>query len=689
MSKENKSFMIRIIICAAIVALIFLGFTIRLFDWQIIHGSQYKVLSAQSTSYTEISDATRGEILDVNGKELAVNQTSYNIAINKIYVKDNTTNEVISSLLDLSATCNIKWIDALPIVTDSTTVSFNPDSEAELSYIKGESMLNNKDLVQASDVLSALAQRYDLEEVTDLKRQRDIISVRYNMEKTGYSYSQAYIFAEDISADTVAVISEQTQSVSGVEIRVVNERVVKNGTLMPHIVGVVGALSAEEYEENRENGYKMNDVIGKFGIEQALESELRGQAGEKNIVKDEQGNIISEKETVKAKPGNTVYLTIDSNIQAVANYSLQKNIDAARAEGEQEVKKAKANKSKQQSRLGEDCYCGGAVMLSVKDNAVLAAASCPNYDLSKYYEPDYNQWLNTNEHSPMFSRVVSGTFSPGSVYKPCVALAALQEKSITTQTSITCTKQYSYYPDHIVNCMGRHGALSLNSAMTYSCNYFFAETGRRLGATTMYMYAEKFGLGVKTGVEISESTGTLANRDSSTWYEGITVQAAIGQADNTFTPMQLATYTSAIANNGVRYRTHLVSKIVDYERNKVLMYNDPKKPEVLADAGISKDNINAVKKSMRSVVTSGTAQIVSKYPKKVAGKTGTAENAGSDHVLFICYAPYDKPEVAVAVVLEHGAKGKYAMCTAMDMLDAYFYDKTVKQIQKSGGWTAK
>lgn len=689
MSKENKSFMIRIIICAAIVALIFLGFTIRLFDWQIIHGSQYKVLSAQSTSYTEISDATRGEILDVNGKELAVNQTSYNIAINKIYVKDNTTNEVISSLLDLSATCNIKWIDALPIVTDSTTVSFNPDSEAELSYIKGESMLNNPDLVQASDVLSALAQRYDLEEVTDLKRQRDIISVRYNMEKTGYSYSQAYIFAEDISADTVAVISEQTQSVSGVEIRVVNERVVKNGTLMPHIVGVVGALSAEEYEENRENGYKMNDVIGKFGIEQALESELRGQAGEKNIVKDEQGNIISEKETVKAKPGNTVYLTIDSNIQAVANYSLQKNIDAARAEGEQEVKKAKANKSKQQSRLGEDCYCGGAVMLSVKDNAVLAAASCPNYDLSKYYEPDYNQWLNTNEHSPMFSRVVSGTFSPGSVYKPCVALAALQEKSITTKTSITCTKQYSYYPDHIVNCMGRHGALSLNSAMTYSCNYFFAETGRRLGATTMYMYAEKFGLGVKTGVEISESTGTLANRDSSTWYEGITVQAAIGQADNTFTPMQLATYTSAIANNGVRYRTHLVSKIVDYERNKVLMYNDPKKPEVLADAGISKDNINAVKKSMRSVVTSGTAQIVSKYPKKVAGKTGTAENAGSDHVLFICYAPYDKPEVAVAVVLEHGAKGKYAMCTAMDMLDAYFYDKTVKQIQKSGGWTAK
>lgn len=685
MSRDNKSFLIRIIVCGVVVALIFLGFAIRLFDWQIVNGSQYKILSAQSTSYTEISDATRGEILDVNGKELAVNQTSYNIVINKIYVKENTTNDVIYALLDICSICEIKWIDVLPVVVDGSTVTFKANSDAELSYIKSESMLNNSDLVQAQDVLDALAQRYEVESITDINRRRDIISVRYNMEKSGYSYSDVYVFAQNVNADSVAVVSEQTQSINGVEIRVVNERVIKNGTLMPHLVGVVGALSSEEYEQNKDNGYKMDDVIGKFGIEAALEKQLRGESGEKTIVKDENGNVISESETVKAKPGNTVYLTVDSNIQAVANYSLQRNINRARAEGESAVKAAKANKSKQQSKLGEDCYCGGAVMLSVKDNSVLAAASCPNYDLSKYYDPDYNAWLNTNEHSPMFSRAIDGTFSPGSVYKPCVALAALQEKSITTKTSITCTKQYDYYPDHIVNCMGRHGAISLNTAMAQSCNYFFAETGRRLGATTLYMYAEKFGLGVKTGIEIGEATGVLANRDSTTWYEGNTVQASIGQADNTFTPLQLATYTSTIANNGVRYKTHLVSKIVDYERNKVVLYNDPEKPEIVADAGISKDNIKAVKKSMRSVVTSGTATPVASYPKKVAGKTGTAENAGSDHVLFICYAPYDKPEVAVAVVLEHGAKSKYAMYTAMDMLDAYFYKKTVKQIQKSGG----
>ncbi len=685
MGKDNRNFNVRIIVCAVVVVLIFFGFSLRLFDWQIVKGAQYKEISAQSTSYTEQSDATRGEILDVNGKELVVNETSYNIVINKIYVKEDSTNSVISTLLSLSNVCSIEWVDVLPIVISDGKPVFESNSEAELEYIKGGSMLNSPDLSTAEQILDALAQRYDVNQ-DDINLKRDIVSVRYNMEKSGYSYSEVYVFAQNVTQDAVAVISEQTQTISGVEIRVTNERVIKNGTLMPHVIGVVGSLSAEEYEENKNNGYKMNDVIGKFGIEAALESYLRGETGEKTIVKDEKGNVIKETETVKAKPGDTVYLTVDSNVQEVANYSLLKNINKARAEGEKEVASAKASNKTQQERLGEDCYCGGAVMLSVKDNSVIAAASCPNYDLSKYYDAEYSAWLNTNEHSPMFSRTFSGSFSPGSVYKPCVALAALQEEVITSKTSIKCTKHYDYYPKYVVNCMGTHGSLSLNNAMAFSCNYFFAETGRRLGATTLYMYAEKFGLGVKTGLEIDESTGVLAGRDSTTWYEGNTVQAAIGQSDNTFTPMQLATYTSTIANNGVRYQTHLVRKIVNYERDEVVLYNDPEQPVVLADAGISKSNMSTVKSSMRSVVTNGTATIVASYPKKVAAKTGTAENAGSDHVIFICYAPYDKPEVAVAVVLEHGAKGKYAMYTAMDMMDAYFYNKTANQMKKDGSW---
>lgn len=685
MSKDNKNSNLRIIICGIIVVLIFCGFTIRLFDWQIVNAEQYKEISAKSTSYTEISDATRGEILDVNGKELAVNKTAYNIVINKIYVKEGEINSIIIRLLELCDICNAKWVDALPIDIVNGALTFKSDSEGSLSYITGESMLNDEKLSTPDEILDALAKRYDADTIEDLTVKRNVVSVRYNMERSGYSYSQAYIFAEKVSSDTVAVVSEQTQAIPGVEIRVTNERIIKNGSLIPHILGVVGSLSAEEYEANKDNGYDINDVIGKFGIESALEEYLRGQSGEKTIVKDENGNIISETESVKAHPGDTVYLTIDSNVQAVANYSLQKNINRARAEGESEVRAAKAANKSQKERLGEDCYCGGAVMISTKDNSVIAAASAPNYDISKYYDSDYNAWLNTHEHSPMFSRTFDGSFSPGSAFKPCVALAALQEKVITKNTAIRCTKHYDYYPDDIVNCMGTHGSINLHSAMTVSCNYYFAETGRRLGATTLYMYAEKFGLGVKTGIEIDESVGVLAGRDSTTWYEGNTVQAAIGQSDNTFTPMQLATYMSAVANNGVRYQTHMVRKIVNYERDEEVLYNDPKKPVVLADAGISKDHFKTVKSSMRSVVTSGTATIVSAYPKAVAAKTGTAENAGSDHVIFVCYAPYDKPEVAVAVVLEHGAKGKYAMYTAMDMMDAYFYNKTVKQVQ-SKGW---
>lgn len=686
MDNEKRSYNARVIICGVVVLLIFCGFAARLFDWQILKGDEYKEISASAAAYTEVSDATRGEILDVKGNPLAVNETAYNIVINKIYVKDGETNNIIMMLIDLCKQCGTKWTDELKITVSDSEASFLPDSENEIEYIKSSSMLDDESLAAADEIFTALCERYDAQGIDDIQLRRDVVSVRYNMEKQGYSYSQAYVFAKNVSQDTVAVVSEKTQSTPGVEVRVTNERVIKNGTLIPHILGVVGALDEDEYQENKDNGYKINDVIGKFGIEAALEKYLRGEAGTKTITKDENGNILSEEESIKAKPGNTVYLTINSNVQQVANYSLAQNITKARREGEQEVAKMKNATTGQKTRLGEDCYAGSAVMLSTKDCSVIASASCPNYDISKYYDSDYNAWLNTNEQSPMFSRSFDGAFAPGSSYKPCVALAALQEGVITKNTTICCTKHYNYYPDFVVNCMGTHGYLSLNSAMTVSCNYYFAEVGRRTGATTMYLYAEKFGLGVKTGIEINESVGVLAGRDSSTWYEGNTVQAAIGQSDNTFTPMQLATYAATIANNGVRYRTHLVRKIVNYERDQTVLYNDPKKPEIVSDAGISKTNMNIVKQAMRSVVTSGTATRVSAYPKSVAGKTGTAENAGSDHVVFVCYAPYEKPEIAIAVVLEHGAKGKYAMYTAMDMMDAYFYNKTVSAMRKNGSW---
>jgi penicillin-binding protein 2 len=423
-------------------------------------------------------------------------------------------------------------------------------------------------------------------------------------------------------------------------------------------------ITQEEYEakaeENKEYGF--NDSIGKFGLELAYEDILKGVGGEKIVQKDSDGNVTGETQTVNAKPGKTLYLTIDKDLQTVANKALAKQVKAAKANGKSEG-----------TGHGEDCETGAVVMLSVKDFSVLAAASYPTYDLNKYSKyGKYYVSLAKDKNSPMYNRAFVGSFAPGSVFKPCVAGAALQEGVISKNTQITCSKYYNYYPSNPVACMGTHGAINLNTALTKSCNYYFAETGRKLGINTMYLYAERFGLGEKTGLEISESSGFLAGRDSTTWTDGNTVQAAIGQSDNAFTPVQLATYVATIANNGTRLKTHLVKEIRNYERTKVIEENTA---EIVDNAGISKANLKIVQQGMRSVVSdpSGTAySVFGNYKVAVAAKTGTAENSGSDHTVFICYAPYDKPEVAIAVVLEHGAYGRYSMGVAKALLDEYF-----------------
>ena len=681
--EKKDSTKLRMIICVILLLVIFGGFALRLFDWQIVHGDEYKELSAASTAHTVQSDATRGEILDVNGEPLAVNETAYNIVINKVYAgDDNDLNLIIINLLNTLNECDEEYIDELPISYMDGGFVFDEGSEGDVEYIESPVMLNKEGL-SADEIVDGLAKRYHADNIADPFTKRSVVSVRYNMEKKGFSYEQVYVAADDVGSDTVAVVSERNQTVPAVEIRTVNERVIQHGELIPHILGVVGKLDEEEYASYKEKGYALDDVIGKFGIEAAMEDYLRGKAGEKTIITDADGNIVGEEETVESKPGDTVYLTINSRIQEVAAYTVGKNIREAQRLGLEDVKNAKANNAKQQSKLGEDCVAGAAVLLDVRDNSVICAVSYPNYDISRYYDPEYSDYLFGDEDVPMFNRAFEGAFAPGSTFKPCVATAALQENIISSGTTIHCNGVYDYYKDYAVHCLGVHGDQQLESAMAHSCNCYFAEVGRRVGITTMYMYAEKLGLGSKTGLEVYESTGVLAGRDSTTWYEGNTVQAAIGQSDNAFTPVQLATYVSTIANNGVRYRTHLVRKIVNYERDETVLYNDPEKPEIVAETGVSQDNIDLVKEAMNAVTkTSNMRQMAGKYPIELGCKTGTAENAGSDHNVFICFAPYDDPEVALCVLFEHGGRSYLPQQAACDILDAYFYDKDVDDIKK-------
>ncbi len=664
-------------ICLLVVLVFFTMFIIRLVDWQLIEGDYYRDEVSTRANYVLTSDATRGEIVDVNGEVIAANTTNYTVVLDKLYINSETPiNDVIVEMFDLLSHRDVKWIDTLPIVMRAGGYDFAEGSEYELEGLRSGDFLDLGVYSTAEEYINAFSERYDVEDIEDKTLQRNIISVRYNMEVEGFSSTTPYTFAEHLDEDTVAIISEISQNKPYMDIVTTYDRVCVDGTLMPHILGNTGPLTAEEYEENSDKGYAYNDIIGKYGIELAAEEYLKGHSGTKTVSKTSDGTVVSVVDIEPAKPGNTVYLTIDNRLQRVANQSLAENVVAARQNGIDTclLQGDKLN--------GEDCTAGAAVMLSVKDFSVLACASYPTFDLTKYSDGDYYSTLLNDKALPLYDRALSGAFAPGSVVKPIVALAALEEGVVSEYTPIYCSRTYDYYPSNVVNCMFYHGDVDMTSAITQSCNYYFADVGRRLGIETMYLYFEKVGLGEYTGVEVGESRGTLAGRDSYSWTAGNTVQAAIGQSDNNFTPMQLATYCATIANDGVRYRTHMINKITTYDRSEVVLFNDPKKPEVVDKLDVDSYNLSVVQNAMRNVASSdyGTAYYsFLDFPVEIGAKTGTAENSGSDHCVFICYAPFDKPEVAVAVLLEHGAKGVYAMDVAKDLLNAYFFPQEVSE----------
>lgn len=669
---ENRSVKGRYACIITIVLIAITVFVVRLVQWQIAESDYYNDIALTSTAYTVKTEALRGEIFDVNGVDLAVNITGYKVVIDKIYLDDDKLNDTVVRLVDLMEKCNEKWIDSLPIVINSDgSYSFAEGKEDEIDELKNKDNLNMNPYSTADECMAKLVEKYECSDF-DKKQQRDIISVRYNMSKMGYSKSQPYTFAEGISDTSMAAISENMQDVSGVRTESTAIRTYTNGTIAPHIVGVTGLISSEEYSELKNKGYAFNDKVGKSGIEGAFESYLRGESGSKTIEVNSNGTA-SVVETKNADPGNSVYLTIDARYQQVAQKALQEAVKEANDYA----------KEVDDEDMGADCTGAAVVVLNVKDFSVLCAASYPSYDLSKYYE-DYEK-LATDTTLPLFDRAFMGALAPGSTYKPMVAAAALQEGAITAATNIECGGIYTTGGLKLW-CMGYHGDQNVDEAIRDSCNVFFAETGRLLGIENMDIYAKRCGLGVKTGVEISESSGTLAGPEysremGSEWYESYVSPAAIGQSDNQFTPLQLATYAATVANNGVRLKTHIVDKVMSYAGDEVVYWNDPDNPVVIDNMEVSQKNLNEVKKAMNMATNSYTA--LDDFDIEIAGKTGTAENNGSDHANFICYAPYDNPQIAIGVMVEHGAKSSVAINVAKKILNAYFHGEGLEDIPKT------
>lgn len=689
--------------CILLVLAVFVVYELRLVQWQLVEGDKYEQLSLSSRTDTIEIEAARGEILDRDGTVLAGNRSSYNIVYDALDMDYDRRNATIIQVIDLLEERGETWRDRLPIVlAEDGTYQYKEDSESAIQTL--QEALSLAEYATAEECMAELAQQYDCQGYSK-EDMRNVASVRYSMTQDGFSRTSPYVIAEDVSAETVGVISERSEEWPGIETRVAVTRYYgEDGALAPHVVGYTGVITDTQYQqavedgttydaENNISGYKWSDTMGRSGIEAAFEEELRGQRGEETIYTDSSGGVESTAVTTAPEEGHTVQTTLDSDLQRVANLSLEKNIL-----GNTDAK---------------DCTRGAAVVLDVDTFGVLASSSYPTYDVNQLVESIagdgkyYNQLIN-DEDEPMVNLALNGVFTPGSVFKPVVALAALQEGQLSAATSVYCPGYYELADLRLGCTCGGGNTWNVYGALAHSCNTFFSTVGYDLGISTLDPYAEYFGLGTTTGVELGEATGIMSNpqeyreNHGVEWTDGVTSQTAIGQADNMFTPIQLATMCATIANGGVRLQTHFLDKITDYTGETVL---EEYEPVELYDAGLSGDVLGVVQAGMQMVATEGTASnVFANYPVSIAAKTGTAETSSvpdtdpdytEPNLSFICYAPADDPEIAVAVMIEQGNTGNYAKNVAKDILDQYFgfytwdedgnkYDQEGNQVDDDG-----
>lgn len=658
----------RQIAALCVILAFFAFFSFDLVKIQLVDGAEYAAASSSVEQLTAVIPAARGEIVDCNGKPLVYNDQCYSIIFDSAYFPSESNqqqrNQIIFSLIKLFESSSLEWIDNLPLVFDgSGAITYKADSEKLIEEMKSPSMLNLNEYATAQNCFDALIDRYGLQEYS-AEDARKIASVCYEMDRIYFKIGNPYTFALDVPDETVAKIKENSDFFVGVDVQVVPVRKYTDGTLAPHILGRVGAIDAEEYKERKDDGYKITDTIGKSGIELAMEKYLKGTDGEATVYIDGEGNRSTEV-TTKPIQGNAVVLTIDSGLQKVAQDSLESALlDYAGTKG----------------NMVENA--GAVVVINCKDGSILACATYPSYDISTYSENA--QALNEAPGSPLWNRALLSTYATGSTMKPSVAIAALESGTIDESTRIHCSGSYTYLNQHF-KCEQHHDNRNVNvvAAIDESCNTFFYEVGRMIGIEKMNEYRTLLGLGSKTGCELGEATGVLDSPEyraslNQAWLPGYTVQSAIGQAGNLFTPIQLANYCATIANGGTRYKTHFVKSIKSYDYSKTVL---EKNAEVTCETGISAKTLDIVKRGMLEVGTTGyCAKYFAGLPVKVAAKTGTSQEIRKidgvsvkiNNGFLIAFAPYDSPEIAVAAVGEGMTSGVFVAPVVADIVEYYF-----------------
>ncbi len=701
--EEKQTHGKRVFLLIALIVAVFIIFALRLMQYQVVNAEQYKQLAQSGYTSEQSIDAARGEFLDRYGRPLAVNQVSYDVIINEAYIPRKMKNTVIERIITLMEKEGQTWIDTLPISTSEPFVFLN-ETDAQKKQIETIKTNNKINLDATAQVtLDNLLKKYELDEMTDLVTARKIAGVRYQMEVYGSSASTPYTFSKDIPIDVVVKIKEYSQQMPGVEIKETTSRRYVDGSLAPHAIGVVGSITQEEYnEENQkileriqsehpdwtekeinaayqEQKYGYNDVIGKSGLEYAMESELRGERGKKKITTDSQGNVLNTEIIKQAKPGNTIITTLDKDLQRAA-------LEGSAAFLEQ-AKKQYA------PELGGSANRVSVVAQDVKTGEILAMVNYPTYDLSDYYTK-YAE-LSADPLRPLLNYCTQGIYMPGSIYKPVTAIGAMSAGVIDSSTTIDCKQVYQTGTSYNPRCMGLHGPINLQYALMVSCNYFFYEAGTRQGIDNIAEYSKQLGLGVKTGIELSESLGHISSpeyfqsaREGSNeqWTFGNVLQSAIGQLDNAFTPMQMANYTATLANNGVRMSSHLVKSIESYNLEETVEVIEPQVlNRVQADTEVFEEVRKGMLRASRDTARGTARYYFADYPIDVASKTGTPQaTGGDDNATFIAYAPANDPEIAVAVVVEKGYSGQRGAPIAKAIFDEYFgfNDKAEEEQEK-------
>lgn len=685
---DGKQFHIRSRLTALFMGVLLLVLSAFLYKTQIVQGEYYAALSRQKISNIESVEAGRGNITDAYGQVLVTNRVTYQVTLDTSRMGDaENRNRILTELVQVCSDSGVEWTDTLP-VTAAPPFEFTTDEA--YSYLTTDSdgkpvhsttrlyklavlmkWIEKKDgqapaLPTARELLSRMSKSFKLE-LTDPEQDRAVLGILYELYLRSKDVNRtAYIFARDVDMDFIARAKER--GLAGVTIQPVSARQY-NTDYAAHLLGRVGLMDSDEWARYQEldldgdglGDYQMDDSIGKEGVERVFESWLRGTSGTRSVELNTKGKVVSEEWIKAPEAGSTVCLTLDIDLQQAVEDALAARIP---------------------NLSGKNTEGAAAVVIDVKDGGVLASASFPTFHLATY-SADYNKNA-ANPLKPLYNRALLGTYAPGSTFKPVTGIAALEEGIITPTTRILDTGVYRYYSNDGPRCWiynqsgGTHGQQTVSQAITNSCNIFFYDVGRQLGIERLRKYAEMFGLGQKTGLELPESSGVMAGPEytesmGGTWYPGNTLSVAIGQESSQFTPIQLANYVATLVNGGTHYKTHLLKQVRSANDAQVVYEYEP---EVLGTLELKEKNLNAVKEGMLALTQEGSlARYFQDLAVKVGAKTGSAQVSAASresNAVLVCFAPYDEPEIALAIVAEKGGTGSELGAIAADIFRAYF-----------------